>query len=49
MEKYVGKMNVHKHFICTGKKVIVCAHRYQRRGPDYNWGQGLCYTLTQVQ
>nr|CAD7444606.1 unnamed protein product [Timema bartmani] len=25
----------------------VCAHRYVRRGADFQWGQGLCYTLTQ--
>ncbi|KAG8229480.1 hypothetical protein J437_LFUL010054 [Ladona fulva] len=25
----------------------VCAHRYVRKGPDYRWGQGLCYTLSQ--
>ncbi|XP_023336836.1 integrin alpha-PS1, partial [Eurytemora carolleeae] len=30
-----------------GKKVIVCAHRYERRGVDFSWGKGLCYTLTQ--
>ncbi|KAJ9584377.1 hypothetical protein L9F63_021271, partial [Diploptera punctata] len=30
-----------------GKKVMVCAHRYMRKGSDYQWGQGLCYTLTQ--
>ncbi|XP_050530461.1 integrin alpha-PS1 isoform X2 [Daktulosphaira vitifoliae] len=30
-----------------GGKVMVCAHRYITRGPGYQWGQGLCYTLTQ--
>ncbi|XP_065559170.1 integrin alpha-PS1-like isoform X2 [Artemia franciscana] len=30
-----------------GKKVLVCAHRYIRKGVDYQWGQGLCYTLSQ--
>ncbi|XP_046437434.1 integrin alpha-PS1-like isoform X2 [Daphnia pulex] len=30
-----------------GRKVLVCAHRYIRKGADYQWGQGLCYTLTQ--
>jgi len=30
-----------------GAKVMVCAHRYIRKGADYQWGQGLCYTLTQ--
>nr|CAD7204275.1 unnamed protein product [Timema douglasi] len=30
-----------------GGKVLVCAHRYVRRGADFQWGQGLCYTLTQ--
>ena len=25
----------------------MCAHRYIRKGADYQWGQGLCYTLTQ--
>lgn len=30
-----------------GRKVMVCAHRYIRRGEDYQWGRGLCYTLTQ--
>jgi len=30
-----------------GGKVIVCAHRYIRKGELYQWGQGLCYTLTQ--
>ncbi|PSN29549.1 Integrin alpha-PS1, partial [Blattella germanica] len=30
-----------------GKKVMVCAHRYMRKGSDYQWGQGLCYTLSQ--
>ena len=29
-----------------GGKVIVCAHRYTRRGRDYRWGQGQCFTLT---
>ena len=29
-----------------GGKVIVCAHRYTRRGLDYRWGQGQCFTLT---
>ena len=33
--------------VLVGKKVIVCAHRYERRGQDFSWGQGLCYTLTQ--
>ncbi|KAJ8879066.1 hypothetical protein PR048_019672 [Dryococelus australis] len=27
--------------------VMVCAHRYVRKGKDYQWGQGMCYTLTQ--
>ncbi|XP_050439552.1 integrin alpha-PS1 isoform X2 [Adelges cooleyi] len=31
----------------SGGKVMVCAHRYITRGPGYQWGQGLCYTLTQ--
>ncbi|XP_003246766.1 integrin alpha-PS1 isoform X2 [Acyrthosiphon pisum] len=30
-----------------GRKVMVCAHRYINRGDEYQWGQGLCYTLTQ--
>ncbi|XP_069676356.1 integrin alpha-PS1 isoform X2 [Periplaneta americana] len=30
-----------------GKKVLVCAHRYMRKGSDYQWGHGLCYTLSQ--
>ncbi|XP_060847943.1 integrin alpha-PS1 isoform X2 [Rhopalosiphum padi] len=30
-----------------GGKVMVCAHRYINRGDEYQWGQGLCYTLTQ--
>ncbi|XP_054286091.1 integrin alpha-PS1-like isoform X2 [Macrosteles quadrilineatus] len=30
-----------------GGKVIVCAHRYIRKGEDFQYGQGLCYTLTQ--
>ncbi|XP_025410272.1 integrin alpha-PS1 isoform X2 [Sipha flava] len=30
-----------------GGKVMVCAHRYINRGEEYQWGQGLCYTLTQ--
>lgn len=25
----------------------MCAHRYINRGVEYQWGQGLCYTLTQ--
>ena len=25
---------------------MVCAHRYTRRGLDYRWGQGQCFTLT---
>ena len=25
---------------------MVCAHRYTRRGRDYRWGQGQCFTLT---
>ena len=29
-----------------GGKVMVCAHRYTRRGLDYRWGQGQCFTLT---
>jgi len=28
-------------------KFQVCAHRYIRSGPDFQWGHGLCYTLTQ--
>ncbi|XP_063233340.1 integrin alpha-PS1 isoform X2 [Bacillus rossius redtenbacheri] len=31
----------------AGGKVMVCAHRYVRKGNDYQWGQGMCYTLTQ--
>ncbi|XP_046678845.1 integrin alpha-PS1 isoform X2 [Homalodisca vitripennis] len=31
----------------AGGKVIVCAHRYIRKGEEYQWGQGLCYSLTQ--
>ena len=27
-------------------QVMVCAHRYTRRGRDYRWGQGQCFTLT---
>ncbi|XP_075237654.1 multiple edematous wings [Lycorma delicatula] len=30
-----------------GKKVLVCAHRYIKQGKNYQWGWGLCYTLTQ--
>ncbi|XP_049862798.1 integrin alpha-PS1 isoform X1 [Schistocerca gregaria] len=30
-----------------GGKVMVCAHRYMKNGTDYQWGQGLCYTLSQ--
>lgn len=25
----------------------VCAHRYINSGPEFQWGQGLCYTLSQ--
>ena len=32
--------------ISAGGKVMVCAHRYTRRGLDYRWGQGQCFTLT---
>lgn len=36
----------------TGGKVMVCAHRYIRKGPtkdpDYMYGKGLCYTLSQM-
>ena len=32
--------------ILPGGKVMVCAHRYTRRGLDYRWGQGQCFTLT---
>ncbi|XP_071446046.1 integrin alpha-PS1 isoform X1 [Hetaerina americana] len=31
----------------VGGKVLVCAHRYVRSGLDFQWGQGLCYTLNQ--
>ncbi|XP_039296864.1 integrin alpha-PS1 isoform X2 [Nilaparvata lugens] len=30
-----------------GKKVLVCAHRYIKQGADFQWGTGLCYTLSQ--
>ncbi|XP_059476549.1 integrin alpha-PS1 isoform X2 [Neocloeon triangulifer] len=30
-----------------GGKVLVCAHRYIHKGLDFQWGRGLCYTLTQ--
>ncbi|XP_065345499.1 integrin alpha-PS1 isoform X2 [Cloeon dipterum] len=30
-----------------GGKVLVCAHRYMNKGADFQWGRGLCYTLTQ--
>ncbi|KAK6618328.1 hypothetical protein RUM44_002780 [Polyplax serrata] len=30
-----------------GGKVLVCAHRYIRKGIDFQWGHGLCYTLSQ--
>lgn len=33
--------NLTHHFIFQ-----VCAHRYIRQAPDYRWGRGLCYTLT---
>ena len=39
-EKYF----LHQHV--AGGKVMVCAHRYTRRGLDYRWGQGQCFTLT---
>lgn len=25
-----------------------CAHRYIKRGPDYQWGQGICHSLLQT-
>ncbi|XP_067003096.1 integrin alpha-PS1 isoform X2 [Anabrus simplex] len=31
----------------AGGKVMVCAHRHIKKGLDFQWGQGLCYTLTQ--
>ncbi|CAH0386379.1 unnamed protein product [Bemisia tabaci] len=30
-----------------GGKVMVCAHRYMKKGEGYRQGQGLCYTLSQ--
>uniref|UniRef100_A0A2I9LP33 Integrin alpha-ps n=1 Tax=Centruroides hentzi TaxID=88313 RepID=A0A2I9LP33_9SCOR len=29
-----------------GKHVMACAHRYVSRGVDYQWGLGICYSLT---
>ncbi|GIY00013.1 integrin alpha-PS1 [Caerostris extrusa] len=30
-----------------GSYVMSCAHRYILAGEDYQWGQGICYSLTQ--
>lgn len=30
-----------------GGYVLACAHRYIKKGPDYQWGFGICYSLTQ--
>ena len=30
-----------------GGYVMTCAHRYVLKGPDYQWGQGICYSLNQ--
>jgi len=30
-----------------GGYVLTCAHRYVQKGPDFQWGQGICYSLTQ--
>ena len=30
----------------VGGKVLVCAHRYIHKIADSQWGQGLCYVLT---
>ena len=27
--------------------VQACAHRYVQKGADFQWGQGICYSLTQ--
>ena len=44
--KLVSPFNVIIQLISPGGKVMVCAHRYTRRGLDYRWGQGQCFTLT---
>lgn len=31
-----------------GGYVLACAHRYIKRGTDYQWGQGICYSLYQT-
>ncbi|XP_035223248.1 integrin alpha-PS1-like isoform X2 [Stegodyphus dumicola] len=31
-----------------GGYVLACAHRYIKRGPDYQWGLGICYSLSQT-
>lgn len=30
-----------------GGYVMTCAHRYVLKGSDYQWGQGICYSLNQ--
>jgi integrin alpha 7 len=30
-----------------GGYVMACAHRYVLKGPDFQWGQGICYSLSQ--
>ncbi|CAG2167049.1 unnamed protein product, partial [Oppiella nova] len=30
-----------------GGYVMACAHRYILKGPDFQWGQGICYSLSQ--
>nr|XP_042897311.1 integrin alpha-PS1 isoform X2 [Parasteatoda tepidariorum] len=30
-----------------GSYVMSCAHRFVLSGPDYQWGQGICYSLSQ--
>ncbi|XP_054716032.1 integrin alpha-PS1-like [Uloborus diversus] len=31
-----------------GGYVLACAHRYIKKGPDYQWGLGICYSLSQT-
>ncbi|KAG8184072.1 hypothetical protein JTE90_013706 [Oedothorax gibbosus] len=31
-----------------GGYVLACAHRYIKKGPGYQWGLGICYSLSQT-
>ncbi|UYV76284.1 ITGA7 [Cordylochernes scorpioides] len=34
-------------YLTWTERVQTCAHRYVHKGPDFQWGQGICYSLSQ--